>query len=207
MKVWVKTKLSDKANPSPENPNVPLLGGHETKIEQRIIKYSIIKPLSDATCIARLSGNKADIQPIIDDEATSDYTILTDAQVQTETRTKFVRDVSLLEMQRGNVKPEDTKPMPGREVWDVDRCDHFDKELEDMLTPIGEDYKEYERKHPNFKEREVAAVRAIAKKRDATITDDEENDILDGKTDGHNKATDKLRIIGDITKDGKVKIR
>lgn len=143
MKIWIKTKLSDKSKAEIDagESNVPLLGGHETKIEQGIIRTSIIKPLSDGKPIFRLAGLPVDIEPIITDAklTTTDFILLTDEEVLIEQRTKRVEGISQLAIQRGEIAQVDMKPARGRDDWMHEGCDCADPEVDAIAKANGLD--------------------------------------------------------------------
>lgn len=143
MKIWIKTKLSDKPKSEIDagKSNVPLLGGHETKIEQGTIASSVIKPLSDGKPIFRLAGLPADIEPIIADAKliTTDFILLTDEEVLIEETTKRMEGISQLAIQRGEINVENMKPAQGRDGWMHEGCDVADPEIDDIAESLGLD--------------------------------------------------------------------
>jgi len=136
MKIWIKTKLSDKENAGPSNPNKPLLNGYE---DLNSISTTMVKPLSSGHILIRAEGLPEDIIPLKEDAIANiaGMQLLTEDEAEELVRKELVRDVSQLEIQRGNVI-NPTK-MPDRENWACESCDCSDKEVNEIAIAQGLD--------------------------------------------------------------------
>jgi len=193
MKIWIKTKLSDKPDASIDNPNLPDLSGHETKILNGTVLYSLIKPLSDGTIIVRLTGMPVDINAVKADAelGSTNMILLTDDEVLTEVRNKLVKNVSQLEIQRGNVT--EFTPAENRERWTYHLCDCPDIEIDNILTKLGFNPNDI-RRNKILREQEWTAIKKIAEHKGININD-LELDIKKGRCDAHETALRRIREI------------
>ena len=134
MKIWIKTKLNDKADANKSNPNRPRLNGHE---ENSNISTAMTKPLSSGHILIRVEGMPKDIISLQENAIAGldGMILLTDDEAEELIRTKLVKDVSQLKIQRGHaINPI---KMFDRENWTCENCDCCDREVDTIAIAHG----------------------------------------------------------------------